>query len=1366
MVQPSPHPHRSRDIARSAFSLSLAATLTVGMVPTAAFADDSDGIQDPPPATLEQPAADSTAAASPNDEGSPAPDQETQPDGTAPSAPETPADSAAPVTTPGEASAAPGTETAPVAAEPSTPDAVTALALTAFPLASAPVAATTAADVAPRSLAATGLTIKGGTEGTDYTVDAAAKKIVITSSKEMTVSGTSQGYSLEVAAGNHATLVLAGVTIEFDRDTRDDTTDHYRVPIDIATNLMDVGGTNRTTAAQKAADITNPTSLQIILADGTTNTLTAGFGAPALHCGEGSVLYVDDSVRNIDSTGARITPFEGRVPANLTLQNGTKLTEGDPLYRMDSTKPGKLVCNGGSGGTGIGSGAHEDSGLMVFDGGVIETTAYGNTSYPGAAGTPADVATELYCGGTGTGIGGGFGGGGTNTIFNGGVITAVGSYHGAGIGAGCLSTASSWGPGSEAGAYYDYAHATRDQLPNTLPSRHGLYATGADPDNLNAGSPGQPNAGNITVNGGNVTSQGFVHGYAFGNACGSRGNNGGTLLITGGNLTPVNNEAPAKLLGAVGMAITVQGGSFYAPSSGFTGTVTDGRGKTLTMVQIDMAGYDGLKGAQLKSLTVTVNGAPLTQADGSPYEYGLPYGVDDKNKVYFWLPNSVTGQTVAIGNFVVSNLNPDGTRTETPSDYDFVLPNVGTGDSLAKRYVEVNVDQYVAKTPGLHDVLFKRYDGRPIGVDDTLKATVAGFKVPAGEPADKTIDDPDKMTIGYRRTLDGAGNPTTDEFQNGGGYVDAGSYEVVLESDQWSSDTNFSKSFWGHKLFLSSAIIPADSEVSVVTHTLDYDSVMGRAAGARANGLSAVNLAAKVMPRTQPQGDLGPEATTCAAPDGKLQFYANGVAVGEPVTLTAGGTTNGYAYSNAVLKWTDFKNYQIPRNAKGTVEIQGVYQGAANFNASKGLSTEIEPDEAKDFPFIDTPEITVKPQNPDPDAPPVPELKPTGPATSGDPDPEATNKDIKNTLHNTVNDTYSMPVQPDGAPLSPSDLKDWAEKRYGIPAGCEFGDVTVKQGDADRSDVPTNTPGSYQVSIPVRDKTTGNTTTIVVDLSLTDPPAPIKPAQPDGTPGKPLPIDKVTEEPNRGTVHGEASDTVSRPVRDTDDTPETIKDWIEDYYELPEGATVSKPVLKDADGNPIDRIDGSKPGSYVVEFEVTDPKGNSTKVTVDYNLRPEPELKPSDPDKSDLKDKGSTVDDQDLIHKEYDDNKPVTVPPTAKPVGKDDILKEAEDRYDVPDDWKGEVTIKGPDGSIVDAIDPSVPGTYEVTVVYTTPDGDTVTVHMKYVVEPGAGKKNDSDRSKRLAQTGDEAIVGTVGLIGALGAGLATATAWLRRRRD
>ena len=55
---------------------------------------------------------------------------------------------------------------------------------------------------------------------------------------------------------------------------------------------------------------------------------------------------------------------------------------------------------------------------------------------------------------------------------------------------------------------------------------------------------------------------------------------------------------------------------------------------------------------------------------------------------------------------------------------------------------------------------------------------------------------------------------------------------------------------------------------------------------------------------------------------------------------------------------------------------------------------------------------------------------------------------------------------------------------------------------------------------------------------------------------------------------------------------------------------------------------------------------------------------------------------------------------------------------------------------------------------------------MKYVVEPGAGKKNDSDRSKRLAQTGDEAIVGTVGLIGALGAGLATATAWLRRRRD
>lgn len=1253
--------------------------------------------------------------------------------------------------------------------------------------------ASTTAEPITHSLAGTGLSVSGGVEGTDFTVDATAKKVIFTSAKTMTVSGVSQGYSLEVAPGNHATLILAGVTIEFDRESRTGD-DLYRVPLDVATNMMDVGGTERTTPATVASEITNKTSLHLILADGTTNTLTAGFGAPALHCGEGSELMIDDSVLNFDNNGNHITPDEGRVPFDTTLSNGTSISTGDPLYTMDSTDPGKLICLGGSGGAGIGSGAHEDSGYLVFDGGLIETSAYGTTSTP-AAGTTAAQATELYCGGTGAGVGGSFGGGGTLTIFNGGVVTAVGSFHGAGIGAGCVSTPGPWSGttgGTDAGTHYDFPTASRTQLPNTIASKNGTNAPHPD------SQAGAPNAGSITVNGGNVTSEGFVHGYAFGNACGSRSNAGGELLITGGNLTPINRGNANLLLGALGMNITVQGGSFYAPSSGFTGTVTDGRGQTLTMVTIDLAGFDELHNKQLKSLTVTVNGAPLTNNDGSAYEYGLPYGVDENGRVFFWLPSTVNGKTVSISNFVISTLDENGNRHDTTSDYDFVVPSVGTG-SLAKRYVEINVDSYVAQTPGLRETLFKRYDGVEISINNSLVNTIAGFKVPAVEPKDQYLTAPEMMNIAYHRTLDRNGDPTTDEIKKDGGYSDVGSYEVIVESTEWSGDANFSHSFWGHKLYLSSAIEAADSEVSVVTHTIDYDEVLGTGA----NGLSSVTLAAEVMPRTYATDDLPAEATTCKAPTGTLQFYANGVPIGDPVTLSAGGTNDkGYAYSTAVLKWTDFENYQIPRNAKGTVEIQGVYLGGTNFNASEGMSTEIEASDAKDFPFMDTPEIIVKPQNPDPDAPSVPVLKPEGLPTVGKPDPDAENKDLKNTLHNTVYDSYYMPVKEDGEPLDESALLAWAQSRYEIPANCDFGTITITQGKDQISAIPTNTPGAYEVTIPVRDRVTGNTTTLVVDLHLGLPPTviPGKP-QPGTEPGTPLPVIDVTQEPNRGTLEGSTSDTVSRPVRPNQtETPDTIKDWIENYYTIPEGCIVSTPTLKDADGNELKTIDGSKPGSYIVEYDAVDPQGNVTHVKVNYNLRDEPTLTPQDPTKSDLVDKGTEVTPEDTLHKDYEDTLPVIVvvdpTTTPDPLTREDIIKEANDRYVIPEDWTVDVKITDPEGNPVDDIDLKTPGIYTAVLTYTTPNGDTITTTLYYHVKhdgsheplplPGTGNgdntsngvgsvngggshgENPADgiggihgaqgeeeqalagKLTRLAKTGDSTTMGITGLIGAL----------------
>lgn len=1341
----------------------------------------------------------------------------------------------------------------------------------------APAGILATAAAALQSLTGTGLSIAGGTEGTDYTVDETTKKIVITSGKTMTVSGTSTGYTLEIAAGVHATLVLDDVTIQFDR-----TNDSQKVPINIITNIMDIGGEERTTAATDGQQITNPTSLHLILADDSTNALTAGHGAPAIRCGEGSRLIVDDATLNVDDKGAAIVPVEGRIPYDCTLANGTAVKKGDPLYLMDSVKPGRLICEGGSGGAGIGSGPHENSGYMEFNGGNITAYAYGNSS----------SETNQF-NHTGAGIGGSIGGGATLTVFNGGIVDAKGSYHGAGIGAGCTIRAAAWSN--------EYSAANREPIPGAILSR----------ESDRNGGTGQPKCRDITVNGGNITSEGYIHGYAFGGACDSASNDGHKLIITGGNLTPVNSSAPSMLLGATGMEINVQGGSFFVPS--FGGTVTDGRGHTLQMVTINLDGFDELKGAQLKNLTVTVNGAPLTDDEGNPYDYGMPYGVDAAGCVYFWLPSVVNGkpistQTVSIGSFETSTLDPEtGDRTDVPSDFDFVVPNPGTG-SLAKRYVEIDIDSYIDKTPDLKETLFKRYDGLPVGLSGGLANTIAGFNVPAGEPQGMHLDSAGSMTLSSQRTHDKNGDATTDTIQSGADFTNVGDYDLIVESNQYSSDTNFQKSFWGHKLFFSAAIEPADSRISVLNHVIDYEQTMTRAA----KPVRGVTFTAHVMPRdTAGAGGEPPEAKTCASPDGTVQFFANGVAVGDPVPAVpaAGTTDSGYHYSVATLTW-DKTGVQIPRNPDGTIEITAKFNGGTNYLASEShddrTTEELEPD----FPFGNTPEITVKPQNPDPTVP-VPVIKPDEVAKPGEKDPDATDKGITNTLHSTVDDSVSYLVREGAAPLTPEGgLKDWAERRYEIPAGCELSSITVKHADGTAAEsVDPSKPGAYEVSIVVRDPVTGNTTTLAVDYAVVKPPAVIIPTTPNGP--KDVPSDKVDDEPNGGTVHGTGSDTVSRPVKigltetpaslkawaerrfnipenctmstptisqdgkpllsidcgkpgryavsftvtdergnsttvnidyrvtnpptvttpgggaqpkpptDPDnpggagtveegpgagtvhttlkdtlsrpaapgekDTPDSLKQWADDRYDIPENCEIAKPTITDENGKLVEAVDRGKPGRYVVTFEVKDPYGNSTQLVVDYTVHAAPDVTPKDPDKSDLVEKGPSVTDPDgTVHKDLEDRKPVIVTPDpdnpAKPITKDDIRREVEERYDIPEGSQIEITITDPEGNLVEEIDPTRIGDYTVSVAITSPLGDVTTIEMHYVVKEGSasasgdasddkdGNGKDDKRTRlsltRLAQTGDAGLLGLMAL-GAMAVSLIIgAIALLRRKRN
>lgn len=306
--------------------------------------------------------------------------------------------------------------------------------------------------------------------------------------------------TIQIDPGVKADLTLAGVDIS--------TTG---TPLNVVTNKWD---TSDKSAAKVPADIKNRTMLHLTLADDSVNTLACtvksvgGKGSPGLRCGYGSVLVIDDELRNLDEANQIVTPVHGVVGSDVKLIGGKTIAAGSPLSTMDSADPGTLNAMNGAHSACIGGGPKEDSGTIIVNGGIIN--AHGDT-------TNANYNT-------GAGIGGGDGGSGTVIIVNGGIINAEAPFHGAGIGAG-------WGwtnPG-------DIAHADALTIP-TNPENNGYTQFGGP-----YGSSYYHNVGgDITINGGFIVAHAGGHGNAFGQACGGTpsSNKNHIMRITGGTLLP------------------------------------------------------------------------------------------------------------------------------------------------------------------------------------------------------------------------------------------------------------------------------------------------------------------------------------------------------------------------------------------------------------------------------------------------------------------------------------------------------------------------------------------------------------------------------------------------------------------------------------------------------------------------------------------------------------------------------------------------------------------------------------------------------------------------------------------------------------
>ncbi len=1019
---------------------------------------------------------------------------------------------------------------------------------------------------------ATGLTITADdgqplVEGVDYelTADTATntggKLVVLKTERAVTVTGTSKdNYGLQVAAGVHASITFNNVTIE------------APIPFDIVTNL---NGTADGTPATRGYEILpeKRTSVHLTLADGSVNTLTvtpANTERPALRCGEGSVLVIDDSVWNQTAAGEAITPEQGRVPYDCTLKNGTELKQGDPLWKMDSETPGALTVNGGYCSAGIGGGYREDSGKMTIEGGCLEVYA----TNPGNAYRNFSL---------GAGIGGGTGGGtgctleGSGLTINGGDIKAYGSYHGAGIGTGCVNG--------------DGIHVHASALPGAISSRLGTCSLGHANE--------APIPGDITINGGYSTAYGYTHGNAFGGGCLSAVNTGHgdattphEIKITGGTLKPVSLRTGNSYdVGALGGNVIVTGGSFPVGkySGGVDGlsfqgaSVESASGEKLTMVEIDLRDYTELLGGKVISYEVSIGGTPLEP------EYGLANIIDTDGKLYFWLPKSAVGQSVEISGLKVLNTNGE----EQDGEYPFVVPEVGNGNITAKRYVTFEVDENQFSEE-LRGQLNKRYDG--IAIEwDKLTQEIAAQGIEVTKPDNEVLDEADKMTPEARRYLDKDGQPTG-EMSNTAPFKNAGSYELTINSSQFANEPGFSNTFWGHRARLEAQIEAAASRVTEFGY-----SVTG------ATQTETLTLTANVKPQAG-------EALTCDAPDGYVQFYINGVAVGAPVELaklSAQTDTDGYAYRTAsvTLNFTQGGYPAIPSRPDGKFVIEAKHYGSTNYTDSEGTAIELDGADLPGggLPTTDPPEVVIRPEQP-------------GGGESGkplEPDKVEPNPDGSGKLDSYIHDKLVRPTEP-GAAFDKDDAKALINDRYVFKDNqgnlLTPGEVVIYDKDGnDITDqgIDLSKPGDYVIHVKVEDAN-GNSTTVDLDYIVKDPPeVSIKPGQP----GEPEKDGNGEDKPGTGTlqpedkphqgedglVHQNYKDVVYEKVENVTLTQAEVEELVNGRYNIPAGSNVSV-VIKDSTGKEVTGLDKSRVTHYTIEVVVTDAEGNSTTVHLRYQL--------------------------------------------------------------------------------------------------------------------------------------------------------------------
>lgn len=741
-------------------------------------------------------------------------------------------------------------------------------------------------------ITAGGFLVKGGVPGeagsgdfylTYFEGSAGARVLHVRTSTPLTVRTPAQtSDTIQIDPGVKADVTLAGIDIK-------NTASKWAPPINLVNNLYD---TESGKAATCDGEIRSKTSLYLTLADGSINKLTPGntgsLHTPGIRCSWGSILVIDDSIRNLDENNQIVVPNDGIIDRDVRLSNGTVLPAGSFATTLDSPNPGSLSVPLSDLSAGIGGGMYENAGKLIFNGGNVEVKE-----------TQGNLRS--------TGIGSGFCGSSTSITFNGGDVYASCGMCGTAIGTNLGWAINGFGP-SHASIFPDDAI----DIAKSEEDAHdfGWYGAWGQDDYIapmQCGSPAYHTiAGDITINGGRVEAVGAGHGNAIGRACPHSwtSNKHHIIRITGGTVIADGKAAweYSKDIGAVGGYTIVSGGSVHITKDSAGNPSFMGLGDTayntagvsswddvealggalpdddkVFMVEIDLT-------SELRANGTTDLNRPITSwslsVGSMPVSYGAP-SYFDEGKLYLWLPKTAETQQVSV---TLSYRGEDGEIKELSP----LFRNPGQAD-LLKRYVTFNLpDTYTG-----NGNLRKYYDGLRLPTFD-----LAANPLPSNEATPKMLDDPSKAIVRQQRYTAVDGTPVSEErIIDSAGVVageampaDAGIFKCTIESTQYANETTdgFNRNYWGHQAIAWAEILPIPSVAENLSVTWADEPEDDRRPGEVEHpATEALTFSADIKRGATVDGtpDGAATAGTCKAPEGRVQLYVDGDPVGTPIDI-------------------------------------------------------------------------------------------------------------------------------------------------------------------------------------------------------------------------------------------------------------------------------------------------------------------------------------------------------------------------------------------------------------------------------------------------------------------------------------------------